>query len=577
MVKNFVQETLQTENLHNSGILTWSSRHNKERQLAKKLKIDFQSKLSDEELKNLQAERNKEIIMIRSKLKKATSKKIKLKPVEDLEKESIQKMRKYESELRKQLKIITQTIKDSHNLILLEQHQTTHDVATIITFLNHFIELVEINFTQGDLSGYIPEHFQLQLRVLIQEAKSELEKIETETENAISSEFNLHNSIKKRSNNRRSKKDLSTLIQERTEVKQRLFQRLNQLTIIFKELENSLILIQKHAKLEPQGVFLPKLSIQSTHLSVNLTLLEDSVQSAIMSWPADKELRQTIRKEATEIYSQIYDYKLAFEDRINEQKKSTQNKVDKKHMKHHSKLKHTVKTKKQLLVITNNRKIIHKISQIMQRSNPTKQENEESLLILKQYLREDHEKLQDVISELSQKTYQEGKLKTEIKHKESVLKKFIKAISIFQNKMHYFYKQIHQRLQYTTDIIVSSLTIQQQLAHSLIEIQTHLKKFYRTLNKEHSKIIINEKSQYKKKLHQKFVKELISKEELFDKEIKELEKTLGNRIKSLLEEIPRDQIEEKDFATIDVKDLKNTGSHLSKSFQTLASVIGATQ
>lgn len=580
MVRNFVQDILQTERLHHSGILTWSSRHNAERRLAKRLKQDIQKEMSGNDLRKLQAERSKKIYAIRSRLEKSLKEKSSLKSIDKLEKKSIQKMRKYESELRAQVKKISKTITDSHQLIIYEQQQTTHDVATVITFLTHFIQLVELYFSEGDLLRYVPQHFQLHLHVLVNEASSELAKIEKEAEETISSEFNLHSSLINRSKSKVSTpKDLSFLIQERTAANKRLYGRISHLTHILKDLEKTLVLVAKHAKLEPHGVFLPELSVQSTHLSVNLTLLQDSIHSAIMGWPINNETRQTIRKEASQVFSQLYDLKLAFKSRIKEREAESKTQAGKtgnqKILKHWSKLHFVVEAKKQEITLNDSSKIINKISQMMQIMNPSSEQQEECLTLLKKYLKTNHSMLNKTIIEISTKTIKEGVSKTQLTHKLMLLKKFTKAIKTFQSKMFYFYKQIHQRLQNTTDIIVSSLTIQQQLALTLTELQDHLNILYKTLIKEHRIVALQEESQYKTKVHQSFVKEIRSKEELMKQEIKELQETVGTRVQNLITEIPKDQVEESNVAAANISELRRLGTGLARSIQHVAAVLGA--
>jgi len=124
---------LKVAKLQGFGLLSKLAISETERRLARRLKIDTKN-LDDKNIVKNQKNRSRKIYTIRKQLQKTTSHRINLKAVSDLEKKSITQMRKHNSQLIKEIKNIAKTITDSHNLIIYEQQQVTHDVATVITF-----------------------------------------------------------------------------------------------------------------------------------------------------------------------------------------------------------------------------------------------------------------------------------------------------------------------------------------------------------------------------------------------------------------------------------------------------------
>ncbi|MAG60198.1 hypothetical protein CL619_00275 [archaeon] len=583
MVRGISARILKVARLQEYKLVSRSALFDAERKIAKSLRQDVQREMTDEQLDALQTKRSKEIYTLRTRLKKSLTGEPKTTEIKSLEKKSIQKMRKYENELRKQLKKISQTIKDSHNLILYEQQQATHDVAAALTFLTHFIHVIEINLSDGELSKYIPDQFRLRLTILLDEAIKQLTAIEKAAIEAIQSEFSIHKSVLNRAKSKASNpQDLADLVQNRARANKRLHGRIGHLKSVLKDIHNTLVQVMALAKSEPKGIFLPEISLLSTHASVNITLLHDSIQTAVRAWPLSKESQQSIRKEADQVHSQLYDIQISLQSRIKQREEDTKahaKKIAGKLLHDWSKLAVAVETKQIAVSIKKGNKLILEIAKKMLRTDMDTKQMAECLRLMNQYLQKYHNPLQTAIQALSKKTVKEGKSPKDTAHKFELFRKFTKAIETFQSKTFYFYRQLHQRLKNTTDIITSSLTIQQQLATTLVSIQKHLKELYLELRKEHEGIAALEhvsKNHTKSKHHNNFVKELITKEQALEQEIETLQGTIGKQVKHLIAELPEDQLVDQTHAAASVRELERELAALTTSANHAVVLLGAT-
>ncbi len=563
MVQGLIAKCLQIAKVQELGLVSRSAIFDTERKLARKLGRDIKKEMSDTQLQAMQEKRSKDIYTLRTRLKKAISMSPKVKTIAGLETQSIQKMRTYEKDLRNQVAKISQTIKDSHNLIIYEQEHATHDVAAILTFLTHFVEVIEINLSNAEISEYIPQEFQLKLTIYMQEAMKQLNEIEAAAAEALTSEFSIHQAAMNRAKAKVSNtSDLADLIRNRAQANKRLHGRLGHLKSVLKDIHTTLAGIAELAKSEPYGVFLPELSALSTHASVNLQLLHSSMNDAITGWPLTTEIQTTLRKEASELYSQLHDIELQLES-----------KKDRHLIKFpfaaailgHDTLYFPIKKAKKTML---------QLAKITQKRILTKTEMNDCHRIITKYLHHEKDKLVEILLVLQTKTQKEKISPTQIAHKDKLFKRFIASIKTLEEKSFYFYKQIHARLKNTTEIISTSLRIQQLLAISLKEIQGHLEELYSRLKADHKSLADSESSTYKSNHHTNFASELKIKEDAFAEEIKILEVTVGKQIQHLIAEIPADQLTDQTHGAEEVKKLEREGSAVVKGLHEATAILG---
>ena len=259
---------LKVAKLQGFGLLSKLAISETERRLARRLKIDTKN-LDDKNIVKNQKNRSRKIYTIRKQLQKTTSHRINLKAVSDLEKKSITQMRKHNSQLIKEIKNIAKTITDSHNLIIYEQQQVTHDVATVITFLAHFVHILELDLKHSDVIRYIPMQYQRRLMLLVEAARNELINIELAAEESIVSEFDIQHFLKIKAESKMFKsKDIASLIYSRTVSNKRLHGKLNSLKQVVKQIHAIFLEIQKFGEKDIHGTFLPEISTMATHASV---------------------------------------------------------------------------------------------------------------------------------------------------------------------------------------------------------------------------------------------------------------------------------------------------------------------
>ena len=585
MVEKSAKNILKINEIQEHGLVSPTAIKETEIKLAKKLKRDLKAELTEKELQEMQEKRSEEIYQIRKRLQKLASFKTKTKDFAKLELESIQKMRAYEKELRIQIDKISNSLKDTHKLIQFEQDHVTHDIASAITFLSHFIHILEINLSNGELTQYLPQHYQLKLLLLLEEAIEHLAEIESATEQVIQNELIIHETVIHRANQKTNNpRTLAELIEKRAEANKQLYAKIDHLKSILHDIHQTLIAAAALAKGEPFGIFLPELASIATHASVNLELLDDTLSTAILSWPPTQELQQTIHKEAAQCYSQLHDLKVHMHERMNHHKKKTHKVAKGLHkshastqsIKHAKEIESVIEAQNEHLTTPLNKalRLTLKMAKLTSKSKPLQEDQEMLQEAIATFLHKVKNPLCENVLTLRQELPHAIQTKEEVKHKEEVFEKFTRAIKFFESNLSYFYKQVHARLKNTTDIIHSSITIQHSLSTTLDELQKHLMEFYTQLEKIHDQIISNEKSTYKQDLHDHFLQEMNQKEQEFQAERKQLEEEMGLKIKQLIAEIPKSIISDQNHAAANQRELQKHAAILYQSFKELGKTLG---
>ncbi len=537
-----VKHNINVRKLQEHGLMNNRVIHQTEVHLAKSLRKDIQEEMSEFQLEQFHKNRSKEMRSLRSRLQKAIKEQSSQKIVQKLETSSIQKMRSYEKTIHKQITSLGKSIHDTHRLILFEQEQTTHDVATVLTFLTHVVHVIELNLSHGELARHIPREFKTRLELLLSEALQELTNIEDAAKKAILTEFSLHGFLINRGKALSIRtKDLAGLIQERAQASKRLQGRVGHLKGLLKELHNLLGEVKVVVDYGQKGVYLPELTDVATSTSVNLGLFEEALSELFETWPPSDAENKLIQTKAKTINNDIKN-------------------IEKKH-----------KSKGQLKILNSTRRSLRKIITQL-RLNPQKIATKK---LLEKSVQKGFEETQDILAKIAHSEANKGLKKHKHKHKKQLFKNFTKTLNQFETKTNYFYNHIYIKLQNTTDIIKSSLTIQQQLSLELHETQKYVRSFYKFMQKEHNKIAKFQKSKHKKKIHSKFSKEMLRKEKELTEELKKLYKLVGRPIGELIKEIPEDRKIESRIGKSDLNKIHKHATSLSSSLHHATAMLGA--
>ncbi|MBT6762635.1 hypothetical protein HOA92_06365 [archaeon] len=556
---------LKVAKLQGFGLLSKLAISETERRLARRLKIDTKN-LDDKNIVKNQKNRSRKIYTIRKQLQKTTSHRINLKAVSDLEKKSITQMRKHNSQLIKEIKNIAKTITDSHNLIIYEQQQVTHDVATVITFLAHFVHILELDLKHSDVIRYIPMQYQRRLMLLVEAARNELINIELAAEESIVSEFDIQHFLKIKAESKMFKsKDIASLIYSRTVSNKRLHGKLNSLKQVVKQIHAIFLEIQKFGEKDIHGTFLPEISTMATHASVEFELLEQHMKQAIKTWPIKANKKSDI----------IHASKLVMKQ-LNSIKQKLKVETEQKKLNFKKSYHDMVELSYQSVVQGIDKQIndLNDVRNELLKNISTTEERAERFRLINKFLSEYYKKNKNMLVYLSQFTISQKFSPKDAKHKDQTFAKFTSCLESFEKHMGVFYDQMKARLHNTIDIIKNSLLLQQHLAIELNYLQQHTKKLYADLIKSHSQISKDETSKYKTKTHAKFAKQMQQKEHELKLLLDNLKNSIGKQISHLIKEIPDDEALELTFGKANVRELKNSGAIVANTLGEMAEMIG---